>query len=124
MIPRFPIPTGLQPSAQGCRDREATLGHGFASRPQPQRGCRTLRRTVGCNPVGVGFLFHGSPRVARASQPWAESRSPVGANRDRAIRVNQSRALAALRATLLPKLQSGELSVAENERLAEAISNP
>jgi hypothetical protein len=34
----------------------------------------------GCNPVGVVIILAGSPRVARASQPWTESRSPVGAN--------------------------------------------
>ncbi len=37
--------------------------------------------------------------------------------------LHQSRILATLRDTLLPKLLSGELSVTENERLAEAISD-
>jgi len=79
MTPRFPIPTGLHHSAQGCRAREATLGHTVKFFPQPQRGCITPRRPAGFNPVGVGFLFHGSPRVARGSQPWADGRSPFGA---------------------------------------------
>ncbi len=91
MTPRFPIPTGLHPSAQGCRVREATLGHALHFFPQPQRGCITPRRAVCCNPVGVGSIFHNSPRVARASQPWAERRSPVGADGGRAVRPKQSR---------------------------------
>ena len=36
---------------------------------------------------------------------------------------HQSRTLATLRGTLLPKLLRGELSVAGNERLAEAATN-
>lgn len=79
MKPRLPIPTGLRHSAQGCRDGEATLGHRVDYFPQPQRGCITVRAR-GFNPVGVGSLCPGSPRVARASQPWAGCRSPVGAN--------------------------------------------
>jgi hypothetical protein len=79
MKPRLPIPTGLRHSAQGCRVGEATLGHLVDYFPQPQRGCITVRAR-GFNPVGVGFPFPGSPRVARVSQPWAGCRSPVGAN--------------------------------------------
>jgi len=79
MKPRLPIPTGLRHSAQGCRDGEAILGHLVDYFPQPQRGCIILLAR-GFNPVGVGFLCPGSPRVARASQPWAGCRSPVGAN--------------------------------------------
>ena len=79
MKPRLPIPTGLRHSAQGCRVGEAALGHLVDYFPQPQRGCITVR-AHGFNPVGVGFPFPGSPRVARASQPWAGCRSPVGAN--------------------------------------------
>jgi hypothetical protein len=78
---RLPIPTGLRHSAQGCRDGEATLGRQVDYFPQPQRGCITVRAR-GFNPVGVGFLCPGSPRVARASQHgcWAGCLSPVGAN--------------------------------------------
>ena len=79
MKPRLPIPMGLRHSAQGCRVGEATLGHLIDYFPQPQRGCITVR-AHGFNPVGVGFPFPGSPRVARASQPWAGCLSPVGAN--------------------------------------------
>ena len=32
----------------------------------------------GHNPVGVGKLSRRLPRVARASQPWALCRNPVG----------------------------------------------
>ena len=120
MKPRSPIPTGLRRPAQGCRVREATLGHALHFFPQPQRGCITPRRTARCNPVGVGSLFRRSPRVARPSQPWAERRSPVGASRGRAVQANQSRTLATLRDTLLPKLLSGELSVAAVSASMEA----
>jgi len=30
------------------------------------------------NPFRVGTIFNAAPRVARASQPWAESCNPVG----------------------------------------------
>ena len=132
MKPRLPIPTGLRHSAQGCRVGAATLGHRVDYFPQPQRGCITVR-ACGFNPVGVGFLFSGSPRVARASQPWAGCRSPVGAN-ELGFRFRSSGfgtrpsfgprisafglqsyltvSPATLRDTLLPKLLSGELSVA------------
>jgi hypothetical protein len=56
-----------------------TLGHLVDYFPQPRRGCIAVR-AQGFNPVGVGFPFPGSPRVARASQPWAGCLSPVGAN--------------------------------------------
>ena len=113
MKPRLPIPTGLHHSAQGCRVGETTLGHRPKIFPQPQRGCITARAD-GFNPVGVGFLFHGSPRVARASQPWADGCSPGGAEEGRAFPSTESRTLATLRETLLPKLLSGELSVADS----------
>ena len=133
MKPRLPIPTGLRDLAQGCRVSEATLGHRVDYFPQPQRGCITVRAR-GFNPVGVGFPFPGSPRVARASQPWAGCRSPVGANelgfrfwssgfgtrpsfgpRISAFGLQSylTASPATLRDTLLPKLLSGEMSVAE-----------
>jgi hypothetical protein len=73
------IPTGLRPKAQGCA-RRATLGHAPQTFPQPQRGCVHSVRARGHNPVGVDSISPGSPRVARASQPWADSRYPVGVN--------------------------------------------
>ena len=50
---------------------------------QPQRGCGNsvfVRRAgdVGHNPVGVVIFCGRFPRVARASQPWALGRNPVG----------------------------------------------
>ena len=45
--------------------------------PQPQRGCINSA-TERCNPVGVDDSLRRFPRVARASQPWAELRYPVG----------------------------------------------
>ena len=112
MKPRLPIPTGLHHPAQGCRVGEATLGHRPQIFSQPQRGCSTTH-SHGFNPVGVGPIFPDGPRVARASQPWADGCSPVGAEVGRAFPSTQSRTLATLRDTLLPKLLSGELSVAE-----------
>ena len=75
-----PIPTGLHPSAQGCRVREATLGNMIHYFPQPQRGCIASRRADGFNPFRVVGLCGQFPRVARFSQPWADRRSPFGAN--------------------------------------------
>jgi hypothetical protein len=92
---------GLHHSAQGCEAR-ATLGIAAEHFPQPQRGCGTTSR-AGRNLVEVEKTLRRFPKVARASQPWAGGRCPVGAN--------ESRTLAALRDTLLPKLLSGELRV-------------
>jgi hypothetical protein len=74
----FPIPTGLRPKAQGYRVREATLGNGIHYFPQPQRGCIIRSRTDGFNPFRVVEFVGQFPRVARASQPWAECHYPVG----------------------------------------------
>ena len=41
-------------------------------------GVVAYRPTHGQNPVGVGRRMAGFPRVARASQPWALGRNPVG----------------------------------------------
>ena len=119
MRPRLSIPTGLHHPAQGCRVGEATLGQRPKIFSQPQRGCFTTR-AHGFNPVGVGFHYSGSPRVARASQPWAEGCSPVGAEEDRVFQSTESRTLATLRDTLLPKLLSGELSVAADSVIRES----
>ena len=40
-----------------------------------------LDARAGRNPVGVGVIFCGFPRVARASQPWAGGRNPFGIDR-------------------------------------------
>ena len=53
MTRRVSIPTGLRPSAQGCRVGEATLGHAFDCFPQPQRGCVNHSRASGFNPFRV-----------------------------------------------------------------------
>ena len=132
MKPRLPIPTGFP---FGVRRHDSALALGdlsprgkartcprtpkpaVASPPgiqkvsQPQRGSSTPH-LHGCNPVGVGFRCPGSPRVARASQPRADGCSPVGAEAVRAFPSTPSRTHATLRDTLLPKLLSGELSVA------------
>ena len=85
---RSPIPTGLHHPAQGCRLREATLGQRPEISCQPQRGCVTVGHPVWRNPVGVGFCLSDEPRVARASQPWADGRSPVGAETLRPTRAS------------------------------------
>jgi len=76
-----PIPKGLRPPAQGWRAR-ACLGSSSNKHSQPQRGCghfaSVRARVVRHNPVGVGIFCWRSPRVARASQPWASGRNPVG----------------------------------------------
>ena len=99
----FPIPKGLHRSAQGCPVGGTTLGDVCKYFPQPQRGCIIPRRADGRNPFRVVEFSGCFPRVARSSQPWAEGRSPFGAE--------ESRTLAALRDALLPKLLSGELRV-------------
>ena len=59
---------------------------------QPQRGCVLPRASNRHNPVGVENHFDSLPRVARASQPWAELHYPVG--------VRRAATLAAEKATL------------------------
>ena len=117
---RAPIPTGLRPSAQGCRVREATLGNVIHYFPPPQRGCINGGRASGCNPFRVVEFMGRFPRVARSLQPWAECRYPVGVNKYRAVTSDESRTLAALRDALLPKLLSGELRVPVVAKLMEA----
>jgi len=68
--------------------RESRFGVG-----EPQ-AARTLKRRERRAPIPTGF-----PRVARASQPWADGRSPVGANqtvRSRATPSPQRRIVAEL----------------------------
>jgi hypothetical protein len=124
-----PIPTGLPPSAQGCRVHEATLGNVVHYFPQPQRGCINRLCAEGRNPFRVVKFVGRFPRVARfepdgpTSQPWAECRYPVGVNERRAVsHEEESRTLAALRDTLLPKLLSGELRVPVADKLVEATA--
>jgi len=105
---RAPIPTGLSLSAQGCRACEATLGYRFQRILQPQRRCVKSTRHRH-NPVGVDVYFNATPRVACASQPWAERHYPFGVNQRCTDLSKESRTLAALRDALLPKLLSGEL---------------
>ena len=67
----FPIPTGLHPSAQGCRLREATLGDVIHHFPQPN-GVADHRRIPSkqsdVSPTLSGFFgvccLLDSPRVA------------------------------------------------------------
>src|SRR5881398_2423902 len=46
--------------------------HAPLSRQPPRRSAR------GRNPVGVGWVDDREPKVACASQPWADGRNPAG----------------------------------------------
>jgi len=70
------IPTGFRLKAQGCEAR-ATLGKPQGKGFNPD-GVASLSRRAGHNPVGVEPFRGPRPRVARASQPWAERRNPFG----------------------------------------------
>ena len=74
-----PIPTGLRPPAQGC-EPASYPGCWRPGRFNPN-GVVALRPAHGHNPVGVGRMMAGFPRVARSSQPWALGRNPVGIQR-------------------------------------------
>jgi hypothetical protein len=67
------IPTGLQPSAQGCRVREASLGYTSHYFPQPQRSCTNHSLADGCNPFRIVEFSKRSPRVARSEPDWRTS---------------------------------------------------
>ena len=45
---------------------------------QPQRGCGHRTSPQGSTPLGLMIFWALFPRVARASQPWALGRNPVG----------------------------------------------
>ncbi len=78
--------------------------------PNPNGVASTVRAPGAYNPFRVVEFSERFPRVARASQPWAERHYPVGVNEYGAGASYESRTLAALRDALLPKL-SGELRV-------------
>ena len=64
-----------QPS--GCRVGEATLGLVGHSLPTPT-GLQHGRVMVDATPLGLKRFPVSFPRVARAEQPWAGGRNPVG----------------------------------------------
>lgn len=88
------ILTGLRPSAQGCRDREATLGDVGCCLPQPQRGCVDPIPIYCHNPVGVTALLARQTRIVseleRRLSVVEELESVVSANLQRATRLRQS----------------------------------
>jgi hypothetical protein len=90
--------------------------------PQPQRGCVNRSQDNGRNPFRAVKIAGRFPRVARASQPWAERHYPVGVRTKRAVTSHESRTLAALRDALLPRLLLGELRVPTAAQLTEAIA--
>ena len=65
----------VQPS--GCRVGEATLGLPSQSLPTPT-GLQHLVVMADSTPLGLKTNSSPFPRVARASQPWAKRRNPVG----------------------------------------------
>ena len=67
----------LQPRVVSLR---ATLGVRGPRRFNPN-GVAAFRPAHGHNPVGVGCMVAGFPRVARPSQPWALGQNPVGIQR-------------------------------------------
>ncbi len=71
-----PIPKGLCPAAQGCEAR-ATLGVVEKQVSTPTELSR-LRRIEDATPLGLRRIPLRFPKVARASQPWATGRTPVG----------------------------------------------
>jgi hypothetical protein len=70
----FPIPTGLQPSAQGWPVGGTTLGNVIHYFFQPQRGCINGARTGGSNLFRVVIPINRSPKVAR-SEPDGQPRN-------------------------------------------------
>ena len=71
-----PIPKGLQPPAQGWRPAP-TLGVGAQTSATPTGLCRAAHGKD-TTPLGLTPIPTASPRVARAAQPWALGRNPVG----------------------------------------------
>ena len=54
------------------------LGETSSGNSPTPTGLWLLRAQPRRNPVGVGSLFCGGPRVARSSQPWAGGHNPFG----------------------------------------------
>ena len=71
------IPTGLDPSAQGCPRRRTTLGPTSPMIFNPN-GVVALCRSAQMQPRQGCLGFDRQPKVARAAQPWAEGWNPVG----------------------------------------------
>ena len=72
------IQKGFHPLAQGC-DEEATLGY----KQNMFSTLKGLEREISGVPSaatlsGLNFICVAPPRVARASQPWAECWNPIG----------------------------------------------
>jgi len=72
-----PNPKGIPTQSPGLRGTSYP-GNERAHEPQPQRGCGKPLAPSSHNPVGVDRYAPGFPKVARASQPWAGGRNPVG----------------------------------------------
>ena len=81
------ILTEFRPEAQGWA-RCAYHGNTAPQRSQPQRGYAPLALPRAATPLGLRFFSPRFPRVARASQPWALLRNPVGIRRRRQWRNN------------------------------------
>jgi hypothetical protein len=64
------IPTGLHPSAQGCPRQRTTLGQSSKLFSNPNGVASSRRRLM--QPLQGCCHSFAQPKVARASQPWAE----------------------------------------------------
>ena len=74
-------PTAFRPSAQGCRAGEATLGRpSLIFFPTPSGLRPSIAPGCAATPLGLMNISIRFPRVARASQPWAERPYPFGVN--------------------------------------------
>jgi hypothetical protein len=66
---------------------EATLGQ-MSEKFSTPTGLRHAELSHRHNPVGVAYLDHTFPKVARSSQPWALGRNPFGIHRGTSIPQN------------------------------------
>ena len=81
-ICRLSTPTAFHPSAQGWREA-TTLGN--ASQSGSTLNGLNPRAPECFNPFRVEEVFAQQPRVATASQPWAEGWNPVGVLRTKEL---------------------------------------
>ena len=73
------IPKGFRRKAQG-REERATLGKSSGEDHNPN-GVAAVVNVAGPQPRRGWIPGRGVPKVARASQPWAEGRNPFGIER-------------------------------------------
>ena len=77
-----PNPNGIPSSSPGLRAARYP-GSRFRDGHNPNGVASCVPRPSAATPLGLMGILHRVPRVARASQPWALRRNPVGILRDR-----------------------------------------